>query len=57
MALFPYSDVPQKLNDLYDARDSWITEGYGDKIPEWLIKEENEQLEKFMEGYDKSVDI
>jgi hypothetical protein len=45
--MMPNDQVQQRMSSLYDSELLWIASGYGEYIPEWFIKEENEKMEQY----------
>ena len=47
MNMMPYSEVPERVNNLYAGRTAW-TDGRGSEyIPDWLVDAENEILNEY----------
>jgi hypothetical protein len=43
----PYKDIPAEEKKLFDEYDAWEEAGLGDKIPKFIIDEENKKMDEF----------
>jgi hypothetical protein len=50
----PREQVQHWLSRLYDSELLWIHAGYGEYIPEWLIKEENDKMDQYFQKVSES---
>jgi multimeric flavodoxin WrbA len=48
--MIPYTQVQERMNNLYTSELLWIEAGYGEHIPEWFIKEEDEKMRSYFES-------